>query len=768
MAKIEVELANGQKAGKTLQELSKEANKLNKEIAKLPVGSKEFVDKAGQLQQVNGQLKNVRDQVKGTAEASDELNDKFNNIIPFADKFKSIGESFGGMKKGVGGLVSSMGTLRGAIISTGLGALVVILGSLIAYFTETQEGMDKLTAITRPAAAVFEKLKMVLAELGEKIFKRIGEAIENPKQALLDLGNIIKDNIIKRFEALALFGPALKKIFSGDIAEGFKDLGNASIQLTTGIEKGIDKIQAAASELADFVAEAVEQGSRLDELQKAIERAEIRQITRSKQLDLIIKQQKYIVEDATASWDKRRAAAEKALGAQETLLRSELSLIDMKLAKMREEQKLHSVTREDEKAMAELQAQRLEKEAQITEQRIEFRNKIVEFDKAQAAELLAIEQNLSQLRLDAMKEGIDKEIAMIEAETKSKIEALQGSEAQIREATLLLEEVKRQQIQELRDKQAQEDYDKKIADHELELTTQLNQINEDFLQEEITRAEWLAKLEQQGLDFQARKLALIRQANGENSTEYQKEYATYLQMQQAASDRAVAIKQQEIKDQQAAMEGSLGTFGNFFGALAGMQKEGTAQWKAFATTQAIISTVQSAINAYQSTAAIPIVGPALAPIAAGLATVAGMQNVRKIQQTKVEAPTKKAALGMVLRGPSHAQGGIPIEAEGDEIILTKGVYRDPSLRAMASEINVAAGGRKFAAGGPVNPFSSGSPGGSSGRNADAFGLGEMSSLLRENLAAVNSRIDNIRVYNVATDTADVLDDVNRIKNEADV
>ncbi|MGI4822672.1 MAG: hypothetical protein ACRYFV_15795 [Janthinobacterium lividum] len=33
--------------------------------------------------------------------------------------------------------------------------------------------------------------------------------------------------------------------------------------------------------------------------------------------------------------------------------------------------------------------------------------------------------------------------------------------------------------------------------------------------------------------------------------------------------------------------------------------------------------------------------------------------------------------------------------EGDEIILTKGVYRDKRLRAAASALNVAAGGRSF-------------------------------------------------------------------------
>lgn len=62
--------------------------------------------------------------------------------------------------------------------------------------------------------------------------------------------------------------------------------------------------------------------------------------------------------------------------------------------------------------------------------------------------------------------------------------------------------------------------------------------------------------------------------------------------------------------------------------------------------------------------------------------------------------------GVVLRGRSHREGGIPIEAEGDEIIMTKGVFRNPGLRAMASAINVAGGGRQFAFGGVPLPVSS--------------------------------------------------------------
>jgi hypothetical protein len=68
------------------------------------------------------------------------------------------------------------------------------------------------------------------------------------------------------------------------------------------------------------------------------------------------------------------------------------------------------------------------------------------------------------------------------------------------------------------------------------------------------------------------------------------------------------------------------------------------------------------------------------------------------------------AQGGPVFGPSHQAGGIPFsvhgsagryEMEGNEIIMSKGVYENPLLRSIASELNYMGGGRKFALGGPV-------------------------------------------------------------------
>jgi hypothetical protein len=62
----------------------------------------------------------------------------------------------------------------------------------------------------------------------------------------------------------------------------------------------------------------------------------------------------------------------------------------------------------------------------------------------------------------------------------------------------------------------------------------------------------------------------------------------------------------------------------------------------------------------------------------------------------VSAPLPKASRGKLLKGKSHAQGGIPIEAEGGEAIINK--KSTQMFGGLLSEINQAGGGVAFSSG----------------------------------------------------------------------
>lgn len=75
-------------------------------------------------------------------------------------------------------------------------------------------------------------------------------------------------------------------------------------------------------------------------------------------------------------------------------------------------------------------------------------------------------------------------------------------------------------------------------------------------------------------------------------------------------------------------------FGDMAGNIGAALGEASTAYKAFAIAQATIATYTSAIEAYKSTAAIPVVGPFLAPVAAAAAVAAGMANIGKIRSAR--------------------------------------------------------------------------------------------------------------------------------------
>ena len=90
--------------------------------------------------------------------------------------------------------------------------------------------------------------------------------------------------------------------------------------------------------------------------------------------------------------------------------------------------------------------------------------------------------------------------------------------------------------------------------------------------------------------------------------------------------------QEDIREQD--VNNALDAGSQVLGSIVSLVGEGSAVGKAAAIAQTTIDTYSSATAAYKSVVGIPIVGPALAPIAAGVAVAAGVMSVKKIISTK--------------------------------------------------------------------------------------------------------------------------------------
>jgi hypothetical protein len=291
-------------------------------------------------------------------------------LAVFTRKSKDATEAQAVATKGAaaasGGFSKALKILKVALISTGVGAIVVALGSLIAAFASTQRGVDAFTKVLRPLKALFDVFIGFIQDTALSAFDRLKEAIANPKEAVIALGEAIKDNLLNRFKALGVFGEGLAQIFSGDLADGFKTLGNAAIQFSIGVTDGIDKIAEASESAGEFVSEAVSQGAELDRLLKKFRDRQIETVVPLAEARLEFEKLKELANDQTAADEERIAALELAATKQRFIAKTEKELIDLRIQAMELEQSFNDTSTEQQLELQQLKAEALRAETAAT------------------------------------------------------------------------------------------------------------------------------------------------------------------------------------------------------------------------------------------------------------------------------------------------------------------------------------------------------------------------------------------------------------------
>lgn len=152
-------------------------------------------------------------------------------------------------------LSAGLKILKIALISTGIGAIIVALGSLIAYFTKTQKGIEAVSRVTAALGAAF---------------------------------NVIIDRIAK-------FGGAIIKLFSGDFKGAASDM------------------KAAFSGIGEEIKNDATQAAKLKQQLIELDKADASLTARRASEKVRIAELKRISDDTTKSTKERIAAANEAL-----------------------------------------------------------------------------------------------------------------------------------------------------------------------------------------------------------------------------------------------------------------------------------------------------------------------------------------------------------------------------------------------------------------------------------------------------------------------
>lgn len=461
-----------------------------------------------------------------------------------------------------------------ALASTGIGAIVVILGSLITALATTQEGIDAVTSVTRPLLAVFQRLLGFIQDVGLGVFRTLKEAIDNPRQALKDLGTAIVDNVINRFKALKVFAVALKDLFTGNFKEAAKGISDAALQVTTGVENATDKIGAAAKATAEATKAAIESGQQIDKLQKQIERQEIN-LAKTRESNLLkYNELKERANDQTRSDAERVKDLAAATNVLNQIAADDIKLIDLKIAKKKIENSLNDTDREAQLELANLEKERLAADTEAARKRATIaslrtgivkrqiadeKKRQVEAQKATQKEVEELEKanqeifklglELRDFRNDLRDEGIDKDKEAIvnkyedeklaiqqqivseqelsELKESFRAQAIQRN-ALLNDKLILLERAKTKELLAIEEGYQKESLEntkeinaKKIAEIDNALTLEALKLDNQRINGVLSEEEFQKKLLEVRKKYLNDKLVLIDQETAEGKIKYQ-------------------------------------------------------------------------------------------------------------------------------------------------------------------------------------------------------------------------------------------------------
>jgi len=193
----------------------------------------------------NVDTKNAQNNVEGL---NKDLDDTKSQVSGIGDQFdKMTGgavTAFRGIVSGAKSAVLSMKTLKGAIIATGVGALVVVVGTLVSYFTNTQRGADLVDQAFATMGATVDVLIDRVSTFGEGLFQILSGDLSKGLETLTGSFKGVIDEIQKESQSALQLEKDLQKLKLQKI-----DFIVREKQLTAAIEE-----QRLAAETGETVA----------------------------------------------------------------------------------------------------------------------------------------------------------------------------------------------------------------------------------------------------------------------------------------------------------------------------------------------------------------------------------------------------------------------------------------------------------------------------------------------------------------------------------
>jgi hypothetical protein len=471
--------------------------------------------------------------------------------------------------------------LRGAIIATGIGVLVVALGTAV-------EALSNFSSAAEDAAEAQKTLNEEIVKGADVQLKAEQQFIDRRTKLLVSEAKARGDSAekIAKIESDALI--SRKRSLERYYAEVKNADADAALEAETNLKNINNEIQVAENNAA---------AARLEKKKEATNKIK----EQNKQEGEEIKQQ-------TKDANKQLADLEQQNELNKIADEQQRSIRKIELDKAQFEKEVAAL-----KINEKIKARLIEENAKVVDAQIREinQNRADEEAKQEAEYQQKVADVRAEVQLNAIKDEDVKSIEAIKAKYQKQFDEItvQETESGIKQTEL------RKALQE---RQAQE-----IEDADLKIRQRIAQRDLEFNQKQI---------DNELLTFNQRRAYV-----DESLSDLERYYAEgvileedYNKQREALTNVRIALNEKEKEAQM----NNIAAYGQVVGQLAQLLGKNTAAGKAAAIAEATINTYLSASKAYSAMSSIPP-APLFGAIAAGVATAAGIKNIREIAKVQV-------------------------------------------------------------------------------------------------------------------------------------
>jgi len=324
-------------------------------------------------QKATKELTNVEKATEKANDAAEEYEDTLGDLAKETEVFgvsiNGISSAFKGSIKAVKGSVSSLKAFKTALIATGVGAFVVVLGTLATAFASTSQGM-----------ALVEDVSSVLANTWQVVIRRVG-----------------------------LLAKGLTQFFSRDFKGAFDTLGEA------------------VSGFGDEIAEAAVQGAELAQRERDLVTEKNALLVSQAEEIAQLEKLRNFSDDVTQSLEDRIKATEKARAIIAKQSADNVAIAEKELQLFKDSNDLTNLSIEQQTQLAELEAEASIKRGEAIATDTGELTKLNGFKDelaARDAERRQAVADAEALRMAKLEEDTEKELALIKkiADAKKKAE----------------------------------------------------------------------------------------------------------------------------------------------------------------------------------------------------------------------------------------------------------------------------------------------------------------------------------------------------------